>query len=191
MLNYIIRKAKSIENSPTIILIHGYGSNAEDLFSFKPYLPENYNIIAIQAPITLSYNSYAWYPLYPKNDGTFDSKLEDAWGAVNLLEKNLDHLVDKYKLNKKDLCLLGFSQGSILSWAIAYSRANKVRRIIALSGFIHESIDKTRILLPIAVSVSAMIPAPPVGSCPEITNIFFFLYIFNIKILINIIYIIL
>ena len=66
MLNYIIRKAKSIENSPTIILIHGYGSNAEDLFSFKPYLPENYNIIAIQAPITLSYNSYAWYPLYPK-----------------------------------------------------------------------------------------------------------------------------
>ena len=38
MLNYIIRKAKSIENSPTIVLIHGYGSNAEDLFSFKPYL---------------------------------------------------------------------------------------------------------------------------------------------------------
>ena len=43
MLNYIIRKAKSIENSPTIVLIHGYGSNAEDLLSFRPYLPENYN----------------------------------------------------------------------------------------------------------------------------------------------------
>ena len=56
MLNYIIRKAKSIENSPTIVLIHGYGSNAEDLFSFEPYLPDNYNIIAIQAPLTLSYN---------------------------------------------------------------------------------------------------------------------------------------
>ena len=141
MLNYIIRKAKSIENSPTIVLIHGYGSNAEDLFSFKPYLPDNYNIIAIQAPLTLSYNSYAWYPLYPKNDGTFDSKPDEAWGAVNLLEKNLDHLVDKYKLNKKDICLLGFSQGSILSWALAYSRANKVRRIVALSGFVHESVD--------------------------------------------------
>ena len=48
---------------------------------------------------------------------------------------------------------------------------------------IHESIDRIRIFLPIAVSVSAMIPAPPVGSCPEITNIFFFLSIFNIKIL--------
>ena len=56
MLNYIIRKAKSIEKCPTIVLIHGYGSNAEDLFSFKPYLPENYNIISIQAPLTLSYN---------------------------------------------------------------------------------------------------------------------------------------
>ena len=36
---------------------------------------------------------------------------------------------------------MGFSQGSILSWALAYSRANKVRRIVALSGFVHESVD--------------------------------------------------
>ncbi len=172
MLNYIIRKAKSIENCPTIILIHGYGSNAEDLFSFKFFLPENYNIIAIEAPLTLSYNSFAWYPLYPKDDGTFDSKIEDAWSAVNLLEKNLDYLIDKYNLNKKDICLLGFSQGSILSWALAYSKPNKVRRIVALSGFIHESVDtlskptflayaahgKTDIVIPISKARNSILP---------------------------------
>ena len=32
-------KSKSIENSPTIVLIMGTVVNAEDLFSFKPYLP--------------------------------------------------------------------------------------------------------------------------------------------------------
>ena len=75
-----------------------------------------------------------------KNDGTFDSKPDEAWGAVNLLEKNLDHLVDKYKLNKKisvywDSVKDQYSAGHLLTVEQIQ------RRIVALSGFIHESID--------------------------------------------------
>jgi phospholipase/carboxylesterase len=40
-----------------------------------------------------------------------------------------------------DVSVLGFSQGAILSWALAYSKSEIVRRVIALSGYIHESID--------------------------------------------------
>ena len=50
MLDYQIRSAQGkAEKNPTIILIHGYGSNAEDLFSFAPYLPKSHTIIALQA----------------------------------------------------------------------------------------------------------------------------------------------
>ena len=50
MLDYQIRSAEGkAEKNPTIILIHGYGSNAEDLFSFAPYLPKSHTIIALQA----------------------------------------------------------------------------------------------------------------------------------------------
>ena len=46
VLNYKIQKADKYPNkSGAIFLIHGYGSNSEDLFSFKTYLPKNLAIL--------------------------------------------------------------------------------------------------------------------------------------------------
>lgn len=145
MLEYRIRQGiNTLEKSPVIFLIHGYGSHADDLFSFAPYLPKSHTIIALQAPLNLSPGSYAWYPLYPKEDGTFTSELEAAWSAVDLLNENIDLFVKKYDLNSNDISLLGFSQGSILSWALAFSTPKKIRRIVALSGLVHESVDTSQ-----------------------------------------------
>ena len=145
MLEYRIRQGiNTLEKSPVIFLIHGYGSHADDLFSFAPYLPKSHTIIALQAPLNLSPGGYAWYPLYPNEDGTFTSELEAAWSAVDLLNENINLLIKKYDLNSNDISLLGFSQGSILSWALAFSTPKKIRRIVALSGLVHESVDTSQ-----------------------------------------------
>ncbi len=142
MLEYRIYEGKNnLEQNPVIFLIHGYGSNADDLFSFSPYLPKTHSIISLQAPLRLASQSYAWYPLYPKEDGSFESNLELAFKAIGLLIENIDYLTNKYHINTGDISLLGFSQGAILSWALAYGKPKKVRRVIALSGYIHESIE--------------------------------------------------
>jgi predicted esterase len=49
-LNYLIREPK-IRQNPLLLLLHGYGSNAEDLFSFANELPDEYYVIAAQAPM--------------------------------------------------------------------------------------------------------------------------------------------
>jgi phospholipase/carboxylesterase len=145
MLEYRIRKGtNTIEKSPVIFLIHGYGSHADDLFSFAPYLPQTHTVIALQAPLVIAPGSYAWYPLYPKEDGTFTSELEAAWSAVDILTENIDLLVEKYGVNPIDISILGFSQGAILSWALAFSKPKKIRRIVALSGMVHESVDTSQ-----------------------------------------------
>ena len=145
MLDYRIRKGQNnLKSTPAIFLIHGYGSHAEDLFTFAPYLPKSHSIIALQAPLAIAHSCYAWYPLYPNDDGTFHSELESAWKAVGLLAENIDLLVSKYDLNISDLSLFGFSQGAILSWALAFSKPKKVRRIVALSGFIDESVNTSK-----------------------------------------------
>lgn len=143
MLEYRIQNASASvgDPSPAIILIHGYGSHADDLFSFAPYLPKTHTIIAIQAPLTIAPNGYAWYPLQMDASGAVTSELEAAWEAVQLIVDNIDELVQKHNLDPTDLSLLGFSQGAILSWAIAYHHSEKIRRIIALSGMIHESVN--------------------------------------------------
>lgn len=143
MLEHNIQNAtpSDEETTPAIILIHGYGSHADDLFSFAPYLPKNHAIISIQAPHNIGPNSYAWYPLQMDALGEVSSELDAAWGAVRLIVETIRKLVKKYKLDHKDLTLLGFSQGAILSWAIAYHHSDIVRRIVALSGMIHESVN--------------------------------------------------
>ena len=143
MLEYRIQNAEnnSKERTPAIILIHGYGSHADDLFSFAPYLPKNHTIIAIQAPLNIGPNSFAWYPLQMDPSGDLSSELEAAWGAVKLIVNTIEDLVTLHQLNPHDISLLGFSQGAILSWAIAFHYPKKIRRIIALSGLVHESVN--------------------------------------------------
>lgn len=141
MLDYQIRSAEGkAEKNPTIILIHGYGSNAEDLFSFAPYLPKSHTIIALQAPLSMEQGSYAWYPLGMDETGTVTSDVDQAWKVVDLLVENIEALSEKHALDPDDISLFGFSQGAILSWALAFKYPEKVRRIIALSGLIHESV---------------------------------------------------
>ena len=51
IFNYLIKEPKVVkEQNPLIILIHGYGSNEEDLFSFAPELPDDYYVVSVQAP---------------------------------------------------------------------------------------------------------------------------------------------
>lgn len=143
MLEYRIQKALlSGSQSPAgIFLLHGYGSHADDLFSFAPYLPKNHTIIALQAPLNFAPYSYAWYPLQTDKKGNITSSIEEAWQAVQLIIENIKELIKIHDLNAEDISLLGFSQGAILSWAIAYQQAIKIRRIMALSGLVHESIN--------------------------------------------------
>ena len=145
MLEYRIQNASvsKKETSPAIILIHGYGSHADDLFSFAPYLPKDHTVIAIQAPLVMGPNSYAWYPLQMDPSGAPTSEVEAAWNAVQLIVDTVDELIKIHKLDADDISLLGFSQGAILSWAIAYHHSDRIRRIIALSGMVHESVDSS------------------------------------------------
>ena len=142
MLKYRIRKGDNkLKQNPAIFLIHGYGSNCDDLFSFAPYLPKNLTIIALEAPLLLAQGSYAWYHLYPGQKGALKSDLNEAQRSLELITNDIKQLIQKYNINKMDVSVLGFSQGAILSWALAYSKSEIVRRVIALSGYIHESID--------------------------------------------------
>ena len=60
-LKYLINKPVSNQNKLKVIfLLHGYGSNEEDLYSLKEIIPSNYVIISFRGPITIGFNSYAW-----------------------------------------------------------------------------------------------------------------------------------
>jgi len=130
------------ENSPILFLIHGYGSYEGDLFSFAQYLPKNYHIIALRAPIVLAEGSYAWYTITFDEDMNKWSNDEEGIQSRDLIISNIDHHLKRLNSSKKNVDLLGFSQGAILSWSLGMSYPKSVNRIMALSGFYNPKLDQ-------------------------------------------------
>ena len=142
-LHYLIRKPKSIkEKNPLILLLHGYGSNEEDLFAFAEELPEEAFVVSARAPYALQPSGYAWYAIYWNN---INGKFSDDAQAISSREKIvgfIDELISEYAIDENNVTLIGFSQGTILSYAVALSYPEKVKNVVALSGYLNEDILK-------------------------------------------------
>jgi phospholipase/carboxylesterase len=51
--------------------------------------------------------------------------------------QNITQLLSQFPINVNDVTLVGFSQGAILSYAIALSYPQKIKQIVALSGYLN------------------------------------------------------
>ena len=139
-LQHIIRKSTLSENAPLLIMMHGYGSDENDLFSFASELPEELFIISVKAPYAMQPFGNAWYAInFDAEKGKWSDN-EQAIQSRDLIAKFIDEATSTYPVNKNNVTLLGFSQGSILSYAVALTYPEKVKNIIALSGYINSDI---------------------------------------------------
>jgi len=147
MLEYLIQSPKKeTENPPLLILLHGYGSNEEDLFSFAPDLPKELLIISARAPLSLGFGSYAWYSInFDTDSNSKFSNLDEARQSIDKIENFIDEIIKKYKVNKEKVFLLGFSQGAILSYTLAMRNPQKNNYILALSGYINTELIPTNL----------------------------------------------
>jgi phospholipase/carboxylesterase len=140
-LEYLVREPKiKLDKNPLLLLLHGYGSNEEDLFSFATELPDEYYIISARAPYNMQYGAYAWYAINFDADENKFSDHEQAKISRDLIAQFIDELIQTYPIDSKKITLVGFSQGAILSYAIALSHPEKVQRVVALSGYVSEPI---------------------------------------------------
>ncbi|WNM18092.1 alpha/beta hydrolase [Flavobacterium capsici] len=140
-LYHIVREPKvKKDKNPVLILLHGYGSNEEDLFSFASELPEEYYVISVRAPYDLMYNSYAWYAINFDADENKFSDIPEAQNSRDLIAKFIDEVIVNYAVDKDNVTLIGFSQGCILSYAVALSYSQKVQRVVAMSGYLNTEI---------------------------------------------------
>ena len=117
--------------SPTLMLLHGYGSNKDDLFSLQPYFP-GMNILCFQAPKTLDQGGFAWYDI----DWTNGTKIIDP-AAVKDISRSVMSDLDTWK-NENHITgktiVGGFSQGGILSMSI-YSLNYEADAFVVMSGY--------------------------------------------------------
>lgn len=135
-LFYIKRPSKLQKNAPLLVLLHGYGSDENDLFSFSSELPEELFIISLRAPHPLQPYGHAWYAINFDAQQNKWNDVHQAKSSMKTITECIDLACEKYELNTKNVSLLGFSQGCILSMALAINYPKKFKNIVGLSGYI-------------------------------------------------------
>jgi phospholipase/carboxylesterase len=137
-LQYLVREPKiKLDKNPLLLLLHGYGSNEADLFSFAEELPDHYYVISARAPYDLQYGSYAWYAInFDANENKF-SDVAQARNSRDLIVRFIDELTTQYPIDANKISLVGFSQGAILSYAIGLSYPKKIKNVVAMSGYLN------------------------------------------------------
>ena len=116
------------EPAGSLVLLHGRGADERDLFPLLDELDPERRLLGLtpRGPLSLPPGGAHWYRLagIPTPDPvTF-------WSSFELIAALLDEL-------PRPLVLGGFSQGTVMSWALGLGRAASERpaAIVALSGF--------------------------------------------------------
>ncbi|MGH9752299.1 MAG: alpha/beta hydrolase [Blastocatellia bacterium] len=118
---------------PLLLLLHGYGANEDDLFSLAPYLDERFMIVSARAPIMLQPMSYAWFNLGFTPQGIIVNP-EEAESSRRVVHKFIGEIVEAYGCDPKEVYLMGFSQGAMMSLAVALTYPGSAAGVVAMSG---------------------------------------------------------
>ncbi len=140
ILHYLVRQPKiKSAKPPAIILLHGVGSNEEDLFSFADKLPDKYLVISARAPITLSQGSYAWYEVdFSTGKPIYNIQQEEK--SRNIIIQFISELKQKFSFDEQQVYLCGFSQGAIMSYCVGLTKPDLVQGIGIMSGRLLEEV---------------------------------------------------
>jgi phospholipase/carboxylesterase len=140
-LHYLIKEPKTIlDKNPLLLLLHGYGSNEEDLFSFASELPDDSFVVSVRAPYDLQPYGHAWYAIHFDADENKFSDNKQAKESVLLIAEFIDQIAQKHPIDVQNINLIGFSQGAILSYATALTYPEKIAKVVALSGYFNQDI---------------------------------------------------
>lgn len=123
---------------PTLVALHGYGANANDLLALAPYLGGGaLQMICPQGPLTVpigpGMSGFGWFPL------TGSGQLFDGDAIRRSADQVREFLADvarRYAIDPRKLVLAGFSQGGVLAYRIALEEPTRFAGLVALSSWL-------------------------------------------------------
>ena len=169
------KEPQSGDTRSAVVFLHGYGANGADLLGLADpladHLPDTL-FVAPDAPENCAGSpfGYQWFPI-PWIDGS--SEEESSRGmqqAVEDLNAFLDALMVDEDLLPEQVCLFGFSQGTMMSLHVAPRREDPVAGIVAFSGRLLEPellADEVQSRMPILLAHGDQDDVVPVQSLPQ------------------------
>lgn len=121
-----------------VVLLHGYGSNGDDLISLaplvQPLLPDA-EFVAPDAPSRLPNmaRAYQWWPI---RSFSMEERSAGAVAAAPVIDAFLTDELARLGLADDRLLLIGFSQGTMMALHVGLRRRSAPAGIIGYSGML-------------------------------------------------------
>ncbi len=125
---------KGNSKAPLLLLLHGVGSNEEDLMGLAEYLDSRWHIISARAPVVMGPQSFGWFQVQWGLDGRIRYDQEEARASLLLVNQFVQELYNGYDVDPAHTYLVGFSQGAILSSAVLLTAPDTVAGAVLMSG---------------------------------------------------------
>ncbi|KNG92912.1 alpha/beta hydrolase [Pseudaestuariivita atlantica] len=158
-----------------VVFVHGYGANGADLLGLAdplaPHLPDTL-FVAPDAPEAIPGfpGGYQWFPI-PWLDGSSEEEAARGLDAAAAdLNAFLDALMVDHDLLPEQVCLFGFSQGTMMSLHVAPRREDPVAGIVGFSGrLLYPELlaDETVSRMPVLLVHGDMDDVVPPASLPQ------------------------
>jgi len=121
-----------------VILLHGYGSNGEDLIGLAPYWRGELPDVAFVAPNAPEVcpgapGGYQWWAIANLSPSALNV---GAAKAAPVLDAFIDQELERHGLAEDRLALVGFSQGTMMSLQVGPRRRRTLAGIVGYSGML-------------------------------------------------------
>ncbi|MCJ0763949.1 alpha/beta hydrolase [Variovorax terrae] len=117
-----------------LVLMHGVGSNEQDLFGLAPYVPPHFHVLSLRAPHTLGYAAHAWFEfgLRPNGERVINEAQEAA--SRQLVAQTVEAAAQQLGIPPERVVVGGFSQGGIMSLSLLLTRPRSLHAAMVLHG---------------------------------------------------------
>jgi phospholipase/carboxylesterase len=119
-----------------VIVLHGLGADGNDLIGLAPYwarlLPEA-EFLSPNAPFPCDIAPYG-YQWFSSQDRSPEAVLGGVRAAAPILDAFIDEALEERGLDSRELSLVGFSQGTMMSLFVGLRRAAPIAGIVGFSG---------------------------------------------------------
>lgn len=133
-LTFLKRPAATVARPWLLVLLHGVGSNEQDLFALCAHLPERYWVLSLRAPHRMGPGAFAWfdYSIEPGGARTIDEAQERASRA--LLSQTLAQASEQLGIAPERVVVAGFSQGGAMALGLLLTQPALMRAAIVWHG---------------------------------------------------------
>ncbi len=122
-LTFLQRPAASSAPRPwLLVLMHGVGSNEQDLFSLAPQIPERFHVLSLRAPFRMGPGSHAWFDFSIEPGG--ERSINEAQEAESrtIVAQAVQSAAEQLGIPPERVVVGGFSQGGIMALSLLLTK---------------------------------------------------------------------